>query len=230
MKYPLEHLKVEGLDPKQLAKYIDHTMLMPDTTREAIKKLCDEAKKHKFASVCINPTHVVFVAEQLKGSGIPVCVVIGFPLGATTTAVKAFEAKEAVGNGAAELDMVINIGAVKDGNFKLVEDDIRAVVEAGGNKALVKVIIETCLLTDEEKVKVCEIAKKAGAEFVKTSSGFSTGGATVEDVALMKKTVGEGMSVKASTGVRTVEAVVAMVNVGASRIGTSRGVTIVSGS
>jgi deoxyribose-phosphate aldolase len=228
MKYPKETFKLEGLDPKQLAKYIDHTMLMPDTTTRTVKQFCEEAKTHQFAGVCFNPIHVPLAAKELSGTGLAVAAVIGFPLGATTPAVKAFEAKEAVENGATELDMVINIGAVKDGNFDLVEKDIRSVVEAASGKALVKVIIETCLLTDDEKVKVCGIAGKAGANFVKTSSGFSTGGATTEDVALMKKTVGESMGVKASTGVRTAEAVVAMVNAGACRIGTSRGVAIIS--
>jgi deoxyribose-phosphate aldolase len=227
MKYPKETLKLEGLDLKQLAKYIDHTILQPETTQETVRRFCDEARTHKFAGVCFNPIHVTLAAGELAGSDIAVATVIGFPLGATTPAVKAFEAKEAVDNGATELDMVINIGAVKDGNFKLVEDDIRGVVQAGGDKALVKAIIETCLLTDEEKVKVCEIAKRTGAAFVKTSSGFSTGGATTEDVALMKKTVGEDMGVKASTGVRTAQAVVDMVNAGACRIGTGRGLKII---
>jgi deoxyribose-phosphate aldolase len=228
MKYPKETLKLEGLDPKQLAKYIDHTMLMPDTTTKTVRQFCEEAKTYRFAGVCFNPIHIPLAAKELAGTGLAVAAVIGFPLGATTPAVKAFEAKEAVGNGATELDMVINIGALKEGNFELVERDIRGVVEAASGKALVKVIIETCLLTDDEKVKVCEIAKKAGAAFVKTSSGFSTGGATREDVALMKKIVGESMGVKASTGVRTAESVVTMVNAGACRIGTSRGVAIIS--
>jgi deoxyribose-phosphate aldolase len=228
MKYPKETLKIEGLDPKELAKYIDHTILMPDTTQKTIKQFCKEAKEHKFAGVCFNPIHIPLAAKELKGTGLAVATVIGFPLGATTPAVKAFEAKEAVDNGATELDMVINIGAVKDGDFDLVEKDIRGVVEAAHGEALVKVIIETCLLSDDEKVRVCKIAQKAGAEFVKTSSGFSTGGATKEDVALMKNTVGESMGVKASTGVRSAEAVVTMVNAGARRIGTGRGVAIIS--
>jgi deoxyribose-phosphate aldolase len=228
MKYPKEIIKVEGLDPKSLTRYIDHTVLYPDTKQETVKQLCADAKAYGFFSVCVKPIHVAFAAEQLKGSGLKVCSVIGFPLGATTPATKAFEAAEAVYNGATELDMVINIGAMKDANFELVERDIKGVVEAAADKALVKVIIETCLLTDAEKVIACEISKKAGATFVKTSSGMSTGGATAEDVALMKKTVGEDMGVKASGGVRTVKLVTDMINAGASRIGTGSGLKILS--
>jgi deoxyribose-phosphate aldolase len=220
MKYPKETLKEEGLDPRALVKYIEHTVLYPDTKKEKVKILCEEAKANGFSGVCVNPVHVAFAVAELKGTGIAVCTVIGFPLGATTPAVKAFEASEAVKNGAAGLDMVINIGAVKDGNWELVEKDIRGVVEAAFGKAHVKVIIENCLLTDGEKIKACETAKKAGAQFVKTSTGMSGGGATEYDVALMKKTVGEDMGVKASGGVSNLPVIVKMINAGASKIGT----------
>jgi deoxyribose-phosphate aldolase len=213
-----------------LAKYIDHTVLYPDTTRATIERFCREAVEYGFAAVCFNPTHVRLAAQLLKGTPVKVCTVIGFPLGATTPLVKAAEAREALTSGAQEVDMVINIGALKDGDYDLVAKDIRAVVDAAGGRALVKVIIETCLLTDEEKVRACRIAKDCGAQFVKTSSGFSKGGATVEDVALMKNTVGSGMGVKASTGVRTAELVVRMLEAGASRIGTGSGMNIIRGA
>ncbi|EAC7577452.1 deoxyribose-phosphate aldolase, partial [Listeria monocytogenes] len=170
-----------------IAKMIDHTALKPDTTKEQILTLTKEAREYGFASVCVNPTWVKLSAEQLAGAESVVCTVIGFPLGANTPEVKAFEVKDAIQNGAKEVDMVINIGALKDKDDELVERDIRAVVDAAKGKALVKVIIETCLLTDEEKVRACEIAVKAGTDFVKTSTGFSTGGATAEDIALMRK-------------------------------------------
>ena len=201
--------------------YIDHTLLKADANKEQILSLIDEAKKYEFASVCVNPTWVKTAAELLKDSSVKVCTVIGFPLGASTSAVKAFEAKDAIANGADEVDMVINIGALKSRNLKLVEDDIKAVVEASGRK-LVKVIIETCLLTDEEKVEACQLAKLAGADFVKTSTGFSTGGATIEDIELT-------MGVKASGGARTLEAAQAFIKAGATRIGTSSGVAIMKG-
>lgn len=208
--------------------YIDHTLLKADANEEQIHALIDEAKEYQFASVCVNPTWVKTAANALKDSPVKVCTVIGFPLGASTTTVKAFEAKDAIANGADEIDMVINIGALKSSNFKLVEDDIKAVVESSGTK-LVKVIIETCLLTDDEKVKACQLAKSAGADFVKTSTGFSTGGATIEDIALMRKTVGPDMGVKASGGARTLEAAQAFIKAGATRIGTSSGVAIMKG-
>ncbi|MDR3552914.1 MAG: deoxyribose-phosphate aldolase [Clostridia bacterium] len=214
---------------KDLAKYIDHTTLHSEVTQSTIAQFCKEAIEYGFAAVCVNPGRVKFVAEQLKGTGVKTATVIGFPLGATTSHVKAVEADEAIGNGAQEVDMVINVGAVKDGNFDLVESDIRAVVEAAAKRALVKVIIETCLLTDEEKVKVCKIADKVGADFVKTSSGFSTGGATLEDVALMRASVSPRMQVKASTGVRTQELTLKMIAAGATRIGTGSGIKIVKG-
>lgn len=208
--------------------YIDHTLLKADANEEQIHALIDEAKEYQFASVCVNPTWVKTAANALKDSPVKVCTVIGFPLGASTTTVKAFEAKDAIANGADEIDMVINIGALKSRNFKLVDDDIKAVVESSGTK-LVKVIIETCLLTDDEKVKACQLAKSAGADFVKTSTGFSTGGATIEDIALMRKTVGPDMGVKASGWARTLEAAQAFIKAGANRIGTSSGVAIMKG-
>ena len=215
--------------PASLAKYIDHTLLKPEASEEDVRKVCDEAKKYNFASVCVNPNHIKFVAEQLSGSGVAPCVVIGFPLGATTPEVKAEETQAVLLLGAKEVDMVVNIGAIKSDNWQLVKRDIEAVVAAAKGRGLVKVIIETCLLTDEEKVKVCAIAKMAGADFVKTSTGFSKGGATKEDVALMRQTVGPHMGVKASGGVRDYETAVAMIKAGATRLGTSSGAAIVSG-
>ena len=210
------------------AKYIDHTLLKPEATRVQIDKIIEEAKDFNFKSICINPTHVKYAAELLGNSDVLVCTVIGFPLGATTTKSKVFEAEDAINNGASEVDMVINIGALKSQNLVLVEEDIAAVVEASGD-TLVKVIIETCLLTDEEKVVACQLAQKAGADFVKTSTGFSTGGATVHDVALMRKTVGPDMGVKASGGARSYEDAVAFIEAGATRIGASSGVAIMKG-
>ena len=210
------------------AAMIDHTLLKAEATRDQIKKLCEEAKQYGFASVCVNPTWVKYAAELLEGAESVVCTVIGFPLGANTPAVKAFETKDAIANGAGEIDMVINIGAMKNGEYDLVREDIKAVVDAA-NGTLVKVIIETCLLTDEEKVKACELAVEAGADFVKTSTGFSTGGATAEDIALMRKTVGPEIGVKASGGVRSLEDMKLMVENGATRIGASSGVAIMNG-
>lgn len=213
-----------------LAAMIDHTLLKADATKEDVLKLLEEAKQYKFASVCVNPTWVKTAAQFLNDTPeVKVCTVIGFPLGAATPEVKAFETKNAIENGAAEVDMVINIGALKSKQFDLVQKDIEAVVNEAKEKALVKVIIETCLLTDDEKVKACEIAVKAGADFVKTSTGFSTGGATEEDVQLMRKTVGKEIGVKASGGVRTREDALKMIEAGANRIGASSGVKIVSG-
>ncbi|MDQ0244502.1 deoxyribose-phosphate aldolase [Bacillus fengqiuensis] len=212
-----------------VAKMIDHTALKADTKKEQIVVLCQEAKEHGFASVCVNPTWVELAAEMLKESDVKVCTVIGFPLGANTPETKAFETKDAIEKGATEVDMVINIGALKDKNDELVERDIRAVVEAAKGKALTKVIIEASLLTEEEKVRACELAVKAGADYVKTSTGFSTGGATVEDIALMRKTVGPEIGVKASGGVRDVQGAKDMIEAGATRIGASSGVSIVNG-
>lgn len=212
----------------KLNKYIDHTLLKPDASQEQIETLIEEAKKYDFASVCVNPTWVNFASQALKATDVKVCTVIGFPLGANTPELKAFETSDAIQNGANEIDMVINIGALKSRNFDLVERDIRAVVEAAKG-TLVKVIIETCLLTDDEKVKACQLAQKAGADFVKTSTGFSTGGATVADVALMRKTVGPDMGVKASGGARSYEDALAFIKAGATRIGASSGVAIMEG-
>jgi len=212
-----------------LAEMIDHTLLKADATKAEIQKLAEEAKEYSFASVCVNPTWVKTAAEILKDTPVKVCTVIGFPLGATTTEVKAFEVSNAIENGATEVDMVINIGALKDKQYDKVEKDIKAVVEAAKGKALTKVIIETCLLTNEEKEIACQLSVKAGADFVKTSTGFSTGGATVEDIALMRKVVGPTIGVKASGGVRSLEDAENMVNAGATRIGASSGVAIVNG-
>ena len=208
-----------------IAKKIDHTMLKADASADTIKRYCKEAVEHKFASVCVNSCHVPLVSSQLKGSGVMTCCVVGFPLGAMLTSAKASEASESVKAGAEEVDMVINIGAVKDRNWDFVRDDIKAVVEAS-KPAIVKVIIETCLLTDEEKVKACELSEEAGAAFVKTSTGFSTGGATVEDIRLMRKTVGDRLQVKASGGIRTPEFARELVEAGADRIGASNGIVL----
>ncbi|KWW21688.1 MULTISPECIES: deoxyribose-phosphate aldolase [Bacillaceae] len=214
---------------QNVAGLIDHTLLKADATKEQIKVLCEEAREYKFASVCVNPTWVKYASELLEGSEVKVCTVIGFPLGATTPETKAFETKDAISNGAHEVDMVINIGALKDKDDELVERDIRAVVAASTGKALSKVIIETSLLTEEEKVRACELAVKAGTDYVKTSTGFSTGGATVEDIALMRKTVGPDIGVKASGGVRNTADAQNVIEAGATRIGASAGVSIVKG-
>lgn len=214
---------------KNIAKYIDHTLLKPEATKEQIEKLCSEAKEYDFASVCVNPHWVKLASELLAGTDVKVCTVIGFPLGATSTEAKRFETKQAIMDGATEVDMVINIGALKSGDYETVENDIRAVVEEARGKALIKVIIETSLLTEEEKVKACELSVLAGADFVKTSTGFSTGGATVEDIQLMRKTVGPNVGVKASGGVRSAEDAKKMIEAGATRIGASSGVAIVKG-
>ena len=210
-----------------IAKMIDHTMLKADATTETIKKYCSEAKEYGFASVCVNTCHVPLVAEELKGSDVKVCCVVGFPLGAMSTAAKAFEAKTAVQEGADEVDMVINVGGMKDGNYEMVKSDIKAVVDASEGRT-VKVIIETCLLTKDEIVKACELSVEAGASFVKTSTGFSTGGALASDVALMKKTVGDRAKVKASGGIRTYEQAMELINAGADRIGAGNGVILLA--
>jgi deoxyribose-phosphate aldolase len=211
----------------ELAHWIDHTMLKPDATENEITTICKEAIEYSFASVCINPTWVPLVYKMLRGHAPKVCTVVGFPLGATFSEVKAHETRVAVEKGADEIDMVINVGALKSGDYELVERDIRAVVRAAGRR-IVKVILETCLLDDEEKVKASAISQRAGANFVKTSTGFSKGGATVKDVALMRKVVGSEMGVKASGGVRTYEEACKMVEAGATRIGASASVVIVS--
>lgn len=204
------------------SKYIDHTLLKPDAVKAQIIQLCKEAKEYDFASVCVNPCWIETARKELAGSDVNVCVVIGFPLGAMTSASKVFEAKDAIERGADEVDMVLNVGWLKDGDDAAVTNEIKAVKEAVGSHVL-KVIIEACLLSDEEKVRACQDAEKAGADFVKTSTGFSTGGATAEDVALMKKTVGDRLKVKAAGGIRTKETMDAMIAAGAERIGTSNG-------
>ena len=213
---------------EELAKYIDHTNLKAYASKEEIKKLCDEAKKYGFYAVCVNPYRVKDAAEFLKGTEIKIASVVGFPLGATFTEAKVQETIMAINNGANEIDMVINIGALKDADYQFVEKDIREVVNAAHSAgAIVKVIIETCYLTDEEKRKACELAKKAGADFVKTSTGFGTAGAKVEDVKLMREVVGDGMGVKAAGGIHTAQEAIEMIKAGATRIGASRSVQIV---
>jgi len=214
----------------EMAKYIDHTLLKPEAPQSAFDKLCDEAIQYGFRSVCVNSSRVRYVAKKLQGTGVSVCSVIGFPLGAMDTQAKAFEARRAIEDGAEELDMVINVGALKSGDLKAVEKDIRAVRRETKSTTVLKVIIETCLLTDDEKVLACEIAKKAGADFVKTSAGFSSGGATVEDMALMRRVVGPNMGVKASGGIRDFAKTSAMIAAGANRIGAGAGVAIVTGA
>lgn len=213
----------------KIAKMIDHTVLKAVTTKEEVIKVCNEAKEYGFFSVCINPTNIELAKKELEGSDVKVCTVIGFPLGANTKEVKAFETRDAIAKGADEVDMVINIGALKDKNYDLVYEDIKAVVDAANKEALVKVIIETCYLTDEEKVKACELAVKAGTDYVKTSTGFGTGGSTPADIKLMRETVGENIGVKASGGVRTAEDAKAVIEAGASRIGASASIAIVTG-
>ena len=205
---------------------IDHSVFKADTPLETVKRICDEAMEYGFASVCINPCHVAYCADYLKDSDVNVCTVIGFPLGANTSAVKAFETKDAIANGADEIDMVMNIGALKDKNYDLVRDDVKAVVEAA-NGTLVKVILETCLLTEDEIKKACELCVEAKADYVKTSTGFSTRGATIEDVRIMKEAVHGKAKVKAAGGVRTPEDMVKIVAAGADRIGTSAGCSLV---
>ncbi|EJU29954.1 deoxyribose-phosphate aldolase [Selenomonas sp. CM52] len=213
----------------ELAKYIDHTLLKTDAQRADVTKLIEEAKAYHFASVCVSPIWVSYVSEALRDTGVKTCTVIGFPQGATPSAVKAFETKQAVADGADEVDMVIAVGRLKDGDDAYVKADIEAVVRAARGKALTKVIIETCLLTDEEKRRACLLAKEAGADFVKTSTGFAAGGATAADVRLMRESVGEAMGVKAAGGIRSRADAEAMLAAGATRLGTSSGVKIVEG-
>ena len=216
------------MNSREIAKYIDHTLLKPEASEEAVRKLCAEARDFGFASVCVNGGFTELVARELKGSDVKTCVVIGFPLGAGTSAAKAFEAADAVSRGAEEIDMVISVGRLRSGETASVREDIRAVVQAAEG-ALVKVIIETCLLTDEQKELACRLAEEAGAHFVKTSTGFSTGGATAEDVALMRRVVGDRLGVKASGGIRKREDAERMIAAGASRIGASASVAICAG-
>lgn len=218
------------IDLKQLAGMIDHTLLKPDASLSEINRLCNEAIEYGFASVCVNPSFVSECFDIVKSSNVKVCTVIGFPLGATTTQVKIFEAEEAIKNGAEEIDMVINIGRLKSNDYEYVFNDIKQLAEiAKKNLCVLKVIIETCLLSDEEKIKACILSKEAGADFVKTSTGFSSGGATARDVALMKFVVGDNLSVKASGGIRTYVDAIDMISAGASRLGASAGVKILSG-
>lgn len=212
-----------------IAAMIDHTILKADTTKEEVVKICKEAREYKFKSVCVNSYYTKLVAEELKDSGVLVCTVVGFPLGAMETKSKAFETARAIEIGANEIDMVINVGALKDKDYDFVLNDIKEVVETAKGKAIVKVILETCLLTEEEKIKACQLSQEAGADFVKTSTGFSTGGATVEDIKLMRKTVGPNMGVKASGGVRTKEDALGVIEAGANRIGASSSIAIVNG-
>ena len=216
-------------EPKELAAFIDHTLLKPEASAEEIDAICDQALEHSFASVCVNPTYAGQVSRRLKGSGVRTCCVIGFPFGTHEPEIKAAETVKAISDGAEEVDMVIDIANVKNGEWRKAFEDISAVVKAAEGKALVKVIVETALLTDEEKVGICTVARLAGADFVKTSTGYSKGGATAEDVELMRRTVGAEMGVKASGGIRTYTDAVKMLNAGASRLGCSAGVAIVTG-
>ncbi|WP_408954417.1 deoxyribose-phosphate aldolase [Natroniella sp. ANB-PHB2] len=217
------------MDVNKIASMIDHTILSAEATKKEVITKCQEAKEHNFASVCINPAFVALINKELEDSPVKVCTVIGFPLGANTAETKAFETNKAIKEGADEIDMVLNIGALKSGEWEIVKEDIKTVVDAAQNKALVKVIIETCYLTQEEKKKACQVAKEVGADFVKTSTGFGTAGATVEDIKLMREVVGEALGVKASGGVRSLEDAKNMIEAGATRIGASSGVKIVAG-
>jgi len=216
---------MENKELKKITKIIDHTNLKPSATKDDILKLCKEAKQHNFGAVCINPANVKIAKEFLKGSDVKVCTVIGFPLGATPSKVKAFETQQAINDGAVEIDMVLNIGALKSGDLELIKNDIKVVVDASGNN-LTKVILETCYLSDEEIISACEIAKEVGADFVKTSTGFGSGGATEEHIRLMRKVVGEKLGVKASGGIRSYETFKKMINAGATRIGASSSIKI----
>lgn len=216
-------------DRQNLARFIDHTLLKPDASRLAIKQLCEEAREHRFQSVCVNPVHVSYAAELLEGSPVKVCTVIGFPLGASTSLMKVMEARDALVNGAQELDMVINIGALVEGDYARVLSDIKAVRDAAPGVVL-KVILETGYLTKEQIVRACLLVRMAGADFVKTSTGFGPGGATVEDISLMRTVVGPEFGVKASGGVRDFATAQAMIKAGATRIGTSSGVAIIAGA
>jgi deoxyribose-phosphate aldolase len=236
---PPENSKTENLSASpsvhkmtagELAGYIDHTLLKPEAVVPQFEQLCNEAVKYKFKSVCVNSSWIPFVAKKLRGTPVKICSVIGFPLGEMDTRSKAFEARNAIGNGAEELDMVINVGALKSGNLKLVEEDIRAIKRACRSTTVLKVILETGLLTDEEKIIACEICRKAGADFVKTSTGFSGSGATVHDVALMRRIVGPQMGVKASGGIRNFDQAVALINAGANRLGCGSSVEVITGA
>jgi deoxyribose-phosphate aldolase len=220
---------IQQLTGSEIAKMIDHTLLKPNCTQDQIINVCSEAREHHFATVCVNPYWVKLAAKELHNSGVRVTTVVGFPLGSTSTFTKMAEARDAIANGAAEIDMVMNISAFKSGDFEAVQKDVEGVVQACKDQAVVKVILETCYLTDEEKEKACLICKTAGADFVKTSTGFGTGGATPEDIALMRRTVGPNMGVKASGGVRDLETAQRLVAAGATRLGASSSVDIVTG-
>jgi deoxyribose-phosphate aldolase len=229
-KVAAEPTEYRGLRPADLIRYIDHTLLKPEATREQVDKLCGEAAEYHFYSVCVNTTWTAYCARKLRGTGVRVCTVVGFPLGAMDSRSKGFETRGAIENGADEIDMVMNVGALKSGDLKTVEEDIRWVLRACRQNTVLKVIIECALLSDEEKVLACQIAKHAGAHYVKTSTGFASSGATVEDVALMRRTVGLEVGVKAAGGIRSYEDTLAMIQAGASRIGASASVAIVTGA
>jgi deoxyribose-phosphate aldolase len=218
------------ISQSELAGYIDHTLLKPEAVESQFEQLCAEAIKYKFKSVCVNSSWVPFVAKKLRGTGIEICSVIGFPLGGMDTRSKAFEARSAIASGATELDMVLNVGALKSGNLKLVEEDIRAIKRACRSTTVLKVILETGLLTEAEKILACEIAKKADANFVKTSTGFAGSGATVADIALMRRIVGPKMGVKASGGIKTFDQAVALIDAGANRLGCGASVAVITGA
>lgn len=217
------------MTPEQIAAMIDHTLLKADGTQKDIIKLCEEAKQYKFATVCVNPYWVSLAAQELEGSGVGITTVIGFPLGSSSTLIKGVEAREAIANGATEIDMVLNVGAMKSGDFAAVERDIREVAQACNGKAIMKVIIETCYLTDEEKQLAAELSKSAGADFVKTSTGFGTSGATLKDIQLIRNAIGDAMGIKASGGVRDLPFALQLIEAGATRLGTSSGIALVTG-
>ncbi|MDP1623958.1 MAG: deoxyribose-phosphate aldolase [Bacteroidales bacterium] len=221
---------IQRISAAELAGFIDHTLLKPEAVVSQFEQLCHEAVQYKFKSVCVNSSWIPFVAKKLRGTNVKVCSVIGFPLGEMDTRSKAFEARTAIGNGAEELDMVINVGALKSGNLKLVEEDIRAIKRACRSNTILKVILETGLLTDDEKILACEISRKAGTDFVKTSTGFSGSGATIHDVALMRRIVGPHMGVKASGGIRNFNQAVALIHAGANRLGCGASVEVVTGA
>ncbi len=223
-------MSTSRMSQAELAGYIDHTLLKPEAVESQFEQLCDEAVKYKFKSVCVNSSWVPYVAKKLRGTGIIICSVIGFPLGGMDTRSKAFEARSAIASGATELDMVINVGALKSGNLKLVEEDIRAIKRACRSTTVLKVILETGLLTEAEKILACEISKKADADFVKTSTGFAGSGATVQDIALMRRIVGPRMGVKASGGIKTFDQAMALINAGASRLGCGASVAVITGA
>jgi len=224
-----ENKNTDTIKPADVAGYIDHTLLKPEATEVQIKKLCEEAVKYGFFSVCVNSSWVEFCAKQLRGTGVKVCAVVGFPLGAMDSRTKAYETRNAIENGADEIDMVINVGALKNGDLKIVEEDLRAVTRACRSTTTTKAIIETCLLTDDEKIIASELVKKTGYDFVKTSTGFSKAGATAHDIALMRRTIGPKMGIKAAGGIHNFEEALLMIQSGATRLGASAGIKIISG-